>query len=118
MGKTKNPGGRPSKQATINQKQFEQLMQLKPKLQWVANYFNVSDETIMRYCRERFNQSFVELRDKKMMAVRANLIQGCITGAEKGNTALRIFALKNLCGWADQPDPFEDEDQESQITFE
>lgn len=108
--------GRP-KTVNIDEKKFRELMQLKPKLSWVANFFDCSEDSIHNYCHETFGQSFSEFRDKMMMSVRANLIMRAIDGAIKGNTALHIFCLKNLCGWEDMPSPFNDDSQDHEMLF-
>jgi len=77
-------------------------MRLKPSLDDVAAFFEVNPRTIERYIRDNFNLTFVEFRTQNMVHTRHALVRRALDQALSGNTAMLIFCLKNMCGWADK----------------
>ena len=112
---TGNPMGRPK--IPIDDEKLCQILQLKPKLEWIASFFSVDEETIRNHCKTNHGMTFSQLRNKMMFNVRLGLIRQTVDQAMKGNTGLMIFALKNMCGWADMPSEFE-EDGEHELVFD
>lgn len=86
----------------IEQHQLEALCRLNPTLKDCAAYFQCSEDTIENRAKEFGYESFSDLRDKNMVHTRLHLIRTAVKQAENGNTAMLIFSLKNLCGWADK----------------
>jgi hypothetical protein len=86
----------------IDQKQLEALCRMNPTLKDAAAFFKCSEDTIELRAKEFGYESFTDLRQQNMVHTRLNLIRKALEMAEKGNTAMVIFALKNLCGWADK----------------
>lgn len=94
---------RPRKE--INLEQLKALMRLNPTLKDTAAFFECSEDTIERVIKSEFGGiSFAEFRDQNMVHTRFMLIRNALRLAEKGNTAMMIFCLKNLCGWKDKQD--------------
>lgn len=94
---------------------LKKIMQFKPSLLQVAGWFEVSTETIKRRIKDfenDRNMNFVQFRDKYMARTQIGLQQTAIKKALTGDNCMLIFCLKNLCGWADNPQvtiSFEDE---------
>lgn len=86
----------------IDQTQLEGLCRMNPTLKDVAAFFGVSEDTIERRCKEFGYESFADARGQNMVHTRLKLIRKALEMADKGNTAMMIFALKNLCGWTDK----------------
>ena len=92
--------GRPKKE--INWDKLDAMCQYKPFLCDVAEYLEISEDTIERNIRAKHNCTCAEYRNKKMWRTRFNLTEKAVAMAMSGNTTMMIFCLKNLCGWADQ----------------
>lgn len=86
----------------IDQEQLEALCRMNPTLKDAAAFFKCSEDTIEGRCKEFGYESFSDCRQQNMVHTRLKLIRGALAMAEKGNPALMIFCLKNLCGWADK----------------
>lgn len=92
--------GRP--QIELDKAQFENLCSLQCTKQEIAGWFGCSEDTIERWCKrtygETFAVTFAQKRSKGQISVRRALYQA----ATKGNTTAMIFWLKNHAGMADQ----------------
>lgn len=86
----------------IDETQLKALCRLKPTLKDVAAFFNCSEDTIDRKCKELGAKTFADFRDQNMVHTRFSLIRTAIRKAENGDNTMLIFCLKNLCGWADK----------------
>ncbi len=96
-----------------NIKAFEHIMQMKPALEWVAAHFFCDAETISRFVKDKWGCTFVELRQQKLNRWRSALFNVTMDEAiNKRNTAVLIFANKNILKWENQPerDPEQQED--------
>jgi len=94
-------GGRPRKE--IPEHELRAILRMNPTLKDVAAFFECSEDTIEERCKEYGNgASFPEFRSQNMVHTRLNLIRNALKMADKGNTAMVIFCLKNLCGWKDR----------------
>ena len=86
----------------IDKAQFENLCSLQCTKQEIAGWFGCSEDTIERWCKrtygETFAATFAQKRSKGQISVRRALYQA----ATKGNTTAMIFWLKNHAGMADQ----------------
>ena len=80
------------------------ICRLKPTLADCAAFFNVSEDTIIRRCKEFEGLTFAKFRDKHMVDTRLTLVRNALKMANNGNTALMIFCLKNLNKWQDKID--------------
>jgi len=108
MAKRKKKMGRPKK--SINKKQFEAFMRVKPTIIDAANFFNCSHDTIERFSKDKFGVTFALLREQKAVASRFSLQRKAMQMAEKGDRVMLIFCLKNLCHWKDKIEDEEDRD--------
>lgn len=86
----------------IDQEQLEALCRMNPTLKDAAAFFKCSEDTVERRSKEFGYLDFADARQQNMVHTRLKLIRGALAMAEKGNPALMIFCLKNLCGWADK----------------
>lgn len=94
--------GRPAKE--ITEERLKALMRLNPSMKDVAAFFECHTDTIARYIRDNFDMTFTEFREENMVHTRMDLVQTALREAKSGNTAMLVFCLKNLCGWADKVD--------------
>jgi len=92
--------GRPK--IIIDDEKLKTVCGYKLPLRDVATLFDCSEDTIERHIRKVHNMRFAEFRDKYLAKTRMLLINKAISMANGGNTAMMIFALKNMCGWADK----------------
>jgi hypothetical protein len=94
---------RPHKE--IKHEQLKALMRLNPTLKDAAAFFECSEDTITRLIKAEFGGlSYAEFREQNLVHTRMTLIRNALKMAEKGNPALMIFCLKNLCQWKDKWD--------------
>ena len=92
---------RPKKEISLEQ--LKALMRLNPTLKDTAAFFECSEDTIERLIKSEFDGlSFAEFREQNLVHTRMTLIRNALKMAEKGNPALMIFCLKNLCKWQDK----------------
>lgn len=97
----KHPGGRPEKY--IDKELLEKLMQYNFSLNDTAFFFKVSSTTIGRFINTEYGLSFDEFRDQNRNVLKVKLIDKAIEKAlDDDNNIMLIFALKNLCAWADK----------------
>jgi len=93
--------GRPPKE--IKHEQLKAIMRLNPTLKDTAAFFECSEDTITRLIKNEFGDlNFAEFREQNMVHTRMTLIRNALKMAEKGQPAMMIFCLKNLCGWKDK----------------
>lgn len=88
--------------AELDQGQFEALCRLNPTLKDCAAFFKLSEDTIENRCKEWGYSGFSDARQQNMVHTRLSLIRKAVHMGENGNVPMLIFALKNLCGWADK----------------
>lgn len=96
--------GRPRK---IDDEKYEligKLCRFKLKLSDVAELSGASETTIEDEIKKREGTTFREFREKKMAPIRQSLAQKAISMAMAGDKVMLIFCLKNMNGWADQPE--------------
>ena len=83
-----------------------------------AGIMGVSDRTIERRIREKYDMKFVEYRDIKMSKTRLSLQQKAVNSAlQKDNTTMLIFCLKNMCGWTDRERVEDKQEKPVEIVF-
>ena len=94
-----NKGGRPKKQ--IDQKEFEKLCFLQCTKQEFCSWFDTTDKTLERWCKETYGMGFSEVfrikRENGIISLRRTQFQL----AEK-SPAMAIFLGKNLLGQTDK----------------
>lgn len=112
--KTKKPSNVMGRPKVFNKKKLEELqklMRFKPRLIDAAAWFDCGKTTVEDTIREHFDMTFREFREKYMVKTRMALQQKAINMAMGGDRIMLLFTLKNLCGWQDNPDSFDDEDE-------
>ena len=62
----------------LSHESLKAICKLRPSLQDTAAFFNVSEDTILRRCKEYENMTFAELRDKYMADTRLKLANKAI----------------------------------------
>ena len=94
-----NKGGRPKKQ--IDQKEFEKLCFLQCTKQEFCSWFDTTDKTLERWCKETYGMGFSDVfrikRENGIISLRRTQFQL----AEK-SPAMAIFLGKNLLGQTDK----------------
>lgn len=88
----------------MDYKVLDALLQFKVPLYFVADYLNVSRDTIIRRLKEDYDMTFAEYHELRLMRTATKLQQKAIEMALAGNATMMIFSLKNLAGWADKVD--------------
>lgn len=96
--------GRPKKQ--IDKKDFEGLLALQCTLKEVTAFFDIklegcSEDTIQRWCKREYGESFAVVSDKKRNYGKIALRRSQFRLAEK-NASMAIFLGKNYLGQTDK----------------
>lgn len=87
--------------ADIDPIKLKALMRMKPTLEDTAAFFDCSTKTIQRFITDNYQSTFVQFRQKHLVHTRHDLVRKAIEMALKGQPALMIFCLKNVCGWGE-----------------
>lgn len=90
--------GRPRKE--IDSEQFKKLCGLQCTLEEICGWFDVTDKTLDRWCKETYGESFSEVFAKKREAGKISLRRSQWRLAEK-SAAMAIFLGKNYLGQSD-----------------
>lgn len=91
--------GRPRKE--IDKTNFEKLCGLFCTLDEIAGFFDCSEDTIERWCKREYEQSFAEISAKKRGLGKISLRRAGLELAKK-NAAVHIFYCKNYLGMTDK----------------
>lgn len=91
--------GRPRKE--IDKTNFEKLCGLFCTLDEIAGFFDCSEDTIERWCKREYKQSFAEISAKKRGLGKISLRRSGLELAKK-NAAVHIFYCKNYLGMTDK----------------
>lgn len=92
------PTGRPRKE--IDNKIFENLCGLQCTLEEIAGVFDCSADTIERWCKREYKQTFAEVYKKHSAKGKTSLRRTQFKLAEK-SAAMAIFLGKNYLGQKD-----------------
>ena len=108
--------GRP--EVIIDEKALIAACSYKIPLDDCAVICGCSVDSLKRYIRKNYDLTFAQFRDKYTATTRAKLITKAIKMAlTDGNTAMMIFCLKNLCGWADKQEINNAEGKEFTLSY-
>lgn len=99
--------GRPKKE--IAKDQFEKLCGLQCTKEEICGWFDVTDKTLDRWCKEMYKEDFSDVFAKKRECGKISLRRAQFQLAQK-SAAMAIFLGKNYLG---QRDSVEYEDKES-----
>lgn len=89
---------RPKKE--IDSRQFENLCSLQCTQEEICNFFDITDKTLTRWCKETYGKSFSEVFKEKRELGKVSLRRNQWKLAEK-NAAMAIFLGKNYLGQRD-----------------
>ena len=93
---------RPTKFTPEKIKLLKNLCRMKPTLEDCAAILEMDTSTVDKFIKRTYKVSFSEFRNQNMAHTRFMIIRNIIKECEKGNTAMLIYASKNLCGWTDK----------------
>ena len=91
--------GRPKKE--IDREQFEKLCGLQCTEEEIASFFDCSIDTICRFCRREYKETFAEVINKKRQIGKISLRRTQCKLAEK-NPSMAIFLGKQYLGQTDK----------------
>ena len=97
--KPKNKGGRP--QIVIDQTLFEKLCGLQCTLEEIAGVLSCSMDTVERWCKRTYNESFAEVYKKHSATGKTSLRRAQFKLAEK-SAAMAIWLGKQYLGQRDR----------------
>lgn len=90
--------GRPKKE--IDREEFEKLCGIMCTEEEICCWFDVTDKTLTRWCKETYGESFSEVYAKKREKGKISLRRSQFRLAEK-NATMAIFLGKNYLGQRD-----------------
>lgn len=92
--------GRPKKE--IDALEFEKLCALHCTLSDVAGWFNCSEDTVYRFCKENYNLTFAEAQRKHSAPAKVSLRRVMYEKAMGGNVTMMIWLSKQYLGMTDK----------------
>jgi hypothetical protein len=92
--------GRPK--IPIDWAQFDKLCAIHCTLEEIASFLDVSMDTIERRCIQDKKKPFAELWRQKAAKGKISIRRKIWRKINEGNTAILIFAAKNVLGWSDK----------------
>ena len=92
---------RPKKE--IDQKAFESLCGIQCTYEEICDFFDVTDKTLNRWCRETYGKRFSDVFRAKRGVGKISLRRSGFEMAKK-NPAVHIFYAKNFLGMTDKQD--------------
>lgn len=92
--------GRPTIQ--ISQDEFEKLCVMQCTKQDIANWFCCSEDTIERWCKRTYGDTFAVVFAQKREKGKVSLRRMQWQSAERGNVTMQIFLGKQYLGQKDQ----------------
>ncbi len=95
-------GGRP--RIELDKKQFETLCGFQCTLAEIASYFDVTEDSVIRWCKRTYKMSFSSVFEQKRGKGKVSLRRRQYQKAMDGDTAMLIFLGKNWLGQADRPE--------------
>lgn len=92
--------GRPT--IEISQDEFEKLCVMQCTKQDIANWFCCSEDTIERWCKRTYGDTFAVVFAQKREKGKVSLRRMQWQSAERGNVTMQIFLGKQYLGQKDQ----------------
>lgn len=93
---------RPPKMTEEKIRQLKSICRLKPTLQDCASFLDLHPSTIEKWINREHGISYSEFREQNMVHTRFMIVREILEQCKKGNTAMLIWASKNLLGWSDK----------------
>ena len=106
---TKNKGGRPKKE--IDKTEFEKLCAIQCTKEEICAWFDLTDKTLERWCKEKYDVGFSEIFSIKRGLGKISLRRYQWQAAQKGNTAMLIWLGKQYLSQR-EPDSIIEEPKE------
>lgn len=94
------PVGRPK--TKIDKDMFEKLCAMHCTLVEVAEFFDCSEDTIERWCKEKYGEDFADILKKKSAKGNISLRRSQFQSAESGNVTMQIWLGKQWLGQTDK----------------
>lgn len=88
--------GRP--RTKIEKENFEKLCLMHCTLLEIAGFFDCSEDTIERWCVEKYGQTFAEVYKRKSARGNISLRRSQFQSAESGNVTMQIWLGKQWLG--------------------
>lgn len=89
-------------QNKIIKSEFEQMIEHQATEKEIANYYNISIDSVKRWCQSTYNQTFQETyniyKNKGFISLRRKAFEMALNG----NTTMMIFLCKNYLNMTDQ----------------
>lgn len=98
METEKKKMGRPRKE--IDAREFEKLCELQCTLVEIAGFFDCSEDTIEKWCKREYEETFAEVYKKHSESGKIALRRHMLRLAEK-SAPMAIFLAKNWLGMSD-----------------
>ena len=92
--------GRPT--IEISQDEFEKLCVMQCTKTDIANWFGCSEDTIERWCKRTYGETFAVVFAQKREKGKVSLRRMQWQSAERGNVTMQIFLGKQYLGQKDQ----------------
>ena len=86
----------------IKQQDFEKLCGLQCTLEEIAGFFECSSDTIERWCKRTYNESFADTYKNHSQSGKISLRRAQWKLAEKGNSSMLIWLGKQWLGQTDK----------------
>lgn len=86
----------------INKEHFESLCNLQCTLDEIAGFFKCSPDTIERWCKKTYSESFADTYKKNSQNGKISIRRWQMRAAEKGNVSMLIWLGKQYLGQADK----------------
>lgn len=92
--------GRPKKY--IDKDEFEKLCALQCTLLEICSWFDITDKTLDRFCRETYGKHFSEVFEQKRGAGKISLRRAQLKAAMAGNPTMLIWLGRNWLNQSEQ----------------
>lgn len=78
------------------------LLAYKSSLVVCSDILEISDTTIKKHIKKRFDMTFTQYAERKLSRTKVKLVQKALEMAYSGNVVMTIFCLKNINKWQDR----------------
>lgn len=107
--------GRP--RIEIDREDFEKLCGFMCTKREISSWFNVSDDTIERWCKKTYGQTFAVIYEQKADQGRISLRRTQFKKALDGNIPLLIWLGKQYLGQAEKVEEKVEQEVKQEITY-
>jgi len=107
--------GRPTKD--IDPVQFEKLCEMMCTKKEIASFFNLSEDTIERWCKKTYKQTFAVTYDQKSDKGRIAIRRVQLQKAKEGNITMLIWLGKQWLGQSEKVEEKVTQEVKQEITY-